>query len=96
MCRKCGGRKELTWEVVPKAGLGADHPLRTGLTEDGDSVLGLLAQNFQSPAKMAHGHIHVLVGEPAVLSKNQLQKRTIQISLIVQKANCHCELHRLQ
>lgn len=41
----------LTWKVVHEAGLRRYHPLRSGLTEDGDVALGPLAERRQAAAE---------------------------------------------
>lgn len=65
----------LTAEVVHEAGLGGDDPLGSRLTEDGDVVFGMLAQRRQPPAQLGGCCEDLLIGEPVVLTQNQLKQR---------------------
>lgn len=63
----------LTGEVAPEARLGCDHPLCSGFTEDRNGAFGLLPQSCQSTAKTTHYGVHLIVGQPIVLSHDKLQ-----------------------
>lgn len=67
----------LTWEVPSEAGLGSDHPLCSGLTEDGHGAFRLQPQGCQSTAKLTDQGVHILIGQPPILPQDQLEGRRV-------------------
>lgn len=67
----------LTWEVASEAGLCSDHPLGSGLTEDGHGAFGLLTQRCQPAAQTTDERVNLLIGQPTVLPQNQLGERRV-------------------
>lgn len=63
----------LTSKIIHEAGLGGNDPLGSRLAEDGDVVLGMLAQCSQTAAQLTRCLEDVLVGEPTVLTQDHLQ-----------------------
>lgn len=57
----------LTWKIVHEAGLCCNEPLGSGLTEDGDVTLRLLAESRQTAAKTLGCVVSFLVGQPVIV-----------------------------
>lgn len=96
----------LTWEVICETSQGRNEPLCSCLTEDGDVGFRPLPQRRQTTAQLGGCRQGVLVGEPAVLTKNYLQEcweegkareRSIKVLLprtlhpIPLKTKCNCQ-----
>lgn len=62
----------LTWEVVHEAGLCCHNPLSSGLTEDGDVTLRLLAESCQPTPETLCCGVGFLIRQPVIFPKNYL------------------------
>lgn len=73
----------LTGKVRPEACLSRDHPLGSGLTENGQCAFRLLAQSSQSTAKVRDHDVHFLVRKPAIIPQNQLEGESCSSLVII-------------
>lgn len=72
----------LTWEVASEAGLSRDHPLHSGLTENGDGAFGLLAECRKSAPETTDLNIQLIIRQPFIITKNNLTGQNISIGLL--------------